>query len=84
MRDRVPRLMVAADLADHRRAREVDAAERMTREVLEDALWRSALMPTGTVRRALVPSPVRGLDEDHLLEVPPRLLNAGAALDDVS
>lgn len=38
-RDRVPRLMVAADLADHRRAREVDAAERVIREVLKDGLW---------------------------------------------
>lgn len=38
-RDRVPRLMVAADLADHRRSREVDAAERIIRDVLEDGLW---------------------------------------------
>lgn len=38
-RDRVPRLMVAADLADHRRSREVVAAERIIREVLEDGLW---------------------------------------------
>lgn len=35
----VPRLMVAADLADHRRSREVDAAGRIIREVLRDGLW---------------------------------------------
>lgn len=37
--ERVPRLMVAADLADHRRSREVAAAERIVREVLEERLW---------------------------------------------
>lgn len=35
----VPRLMTAADLADHRRSREVAAAERIVREVLKDGLW---------------------------------------------
>lgn len=35
----VPRLMVAADLADHRRSREVAAAERVVREVLQERLW---------------------------------------------
>ena len=39
VRDRVPRLMVAADLADHARSREVAVAERIIREVLEEALW---------------------------------------------
>lgn len=39
VRDRVPRLMLTADLADHARAREVGAAERLVREVLEQALW---------------------------------------------
>ena len=37
--ERVPRLMVAADLADHRRSREVAAAERIVGEVLEERLW---------------------------------------------
>ncbi|MCK5892639.1 helix-turn-helix domain-containing protein [Aeromicrobium sp.] len=37
--ERVPRLMVAADLADHRRSREVAAAERLIGEVLEERLW---------------------------------------------
>lgn len=37
--ERVPRLMVAADLADHRRSREAAAAERLIREVLEERLW---------------------------------------------
>ena len=37
--ERVPRLMVAVDLADHRRSREVAAAERIVREVLAERLW---------------------------------------------
>ncbi|MEG9224640.1 hypothetical protein [Aeromicrobium sp. Sec7.5] len=39
VRDRAPRLMVVADLADHRRPREIAAAERIIREVLEERLW---------------------------------------------
>lgn len=39
VQERVPRLMVAADLADHRRSREVAAAERIIGEVLEERLW---------------------------------------------
>lgn len=37
--ERVPRLMVAADLAGHRRSREIAAAERIIDEVLEERLW---------------------------------------------
>lgn len=37
--ERMPRLMVAADLADHRRSREIAAAERIIDEVLEERLW---------------------------------------------
>ena len=37
--ERVPRLMLAADLADHRGSREVAAAERIIGEVLEERLW---------------------------------------------
>lgn len=37
--ERVPRLMGAADLADHRRSREVAAAERITGAILEERLW---------------------------------------------
>lgn len=37
--DRIPRLVVAADLFAHRRAREVGAAERLVRDVMEQALW---------------------------------------------
>ena len=39
VQERVPRLMVAADLADHRGSREVSAAERIIGEVLEERLW---------------------------------------------
>ena len=39
VQERVPRLVVAADLADHRRSREVAAAERIIGEVLRDGLW---------------------------------------------
>lgn len=39
VQEHVPRLMVAADLADHRRSREVAAAERLVGEVLEERLW---------------------------------------------
>lgn len=39
VQERVPRLMVAADLADHRRSREGAAAERIVNEVLEECLW---------------------------------------------
>ncbi|GAA1750720.1 hypothetical protein [Aeromicrobium alkaliterrae] len=35
----VPRLIVAADLADHGRSREAGAAERVVREVVEEGLW---------------------------------------------